>query len=253
MKLQLNSTIKKEKKEKDCLVGYEDITIYAKWNEKPKEEPAPSTSENVENVQVEEQQASTSEVVENINFEEPTPIEDQALPQEQTTEDIISNACEFKKPVEYGKYIDYGRATGKYYTSRYTNMIVTNPQTPIYSSTCGLVYYIKTYRSNYNYMSIEVPALVSEIFTISKLNGEYISIVYMEVTDVNVSLGQIITSDTLLGKTAILNKNTFIHSLPYMNIYIQKGKAEPYNNTVRNAIPPQSLLQLPYNEFWNGR
>ena len=52
---KIKELIKKEKKEKNCLVGYEDITLYAKWNEKPKEEVK------------EEQPTSTPEIVETTN------------------------------------------------------------------------------------------------------------------------------------------------------------------------------------------
>ena len=180
-------------------------------------------------------------------------IEEESTTQEQITEETIPNACDFKRPVKNGKYIDYGRETHDYRNSRYNYMIITNPKTPIYSSTCGMVYFIKTYTSHFNYINNEVPAKVNDIYTLSKMNDEWISIVYMEVMDVKVSLGQVISNETLLGNTAVKNKTIFIHNLPYMNIYIQEGKANPYRSTVENIINPQVFLQLPYNEFWDGR
>jgi len=228
--------------DKNCLIGYKDIELYAKWNELPKEE-----------VKIPNQ-----EISQNVQIVEPTITEEQSLPNEELNEDEIPNVCEFKRPVEHGKYVNYYFATANYshnyYNPKYNYFIVTDRLSPIYSVTCGEVYSIRTYTSNFNYgRDAKTPETVSDIYTLSYMDGEFISIIYMEVADIKVGLGDIINNETQLGRAAYMDYDVFLHRLPYINIYMQKGKASIFDSNGGSTIEPQSLISMPMNEFWNSR
>ncbi len=227
---------------KNCLIGYKDIELYAKWNELPKEE-----------VKIPNQ-----EISQNVQIVEPTITEEQSLPNEEINEEEIPNVCEFKRPVEHGKYVNYYFATANYshnyYNPKYNYFIVTDRLSPIYSVTCGEVYSIRTYTSNFNYgRDAKTPETVSDIYTLSYMDGEFISIIYMEVADIKVGLGDIINNETQLGRAAYMDYDVFLHRLPYINIYMQKGKASIFDSNGGSTIEPQSLISMPMNEFWNSR
>ena len=234
---------RKEIRKNNCLIGYEDITLYAKWIEKEQEQ----TEENSNDL--------NQEVAQIIQYDEPQAIEEQALSQDQITQETIPNVCEFKRPVDYGKFINYAIAThSNYYNPKYNFYIVTQSYKPIYSVTCGKVYFTKTYKSKFNYKyNYRDQEQVSDIYTLSNINGEWISIIYIEVAESNVKVNDIISNETVLGRAAHISKDIFVHRLPYINIYIQKGMADPYKSSGGETINPPSLISLPSNEYWEGR
>ena len=240
---KIKDLVKREKKEKECLIGYEDITLYAKWNEKIIEEQPEEIVTN-----------STQEVLADVQIEEPQESEEQSLPQEQIVEDTVPNICEFKRPVEYGKFINYTMATHKETIPKYNFYIVTNRMSPIYSVTCGKVYFVRTYMSKFNYKGdTTTPERVSDIYTLSYMDGQFISIVYIEVAEAKVKVNDVISNETMLGRATYMSKGIFVHRLPYINIYMQKGQADPYNSRGGDTINPASLISLPQTEFWNER
>ena len=239
---KIKELTKKEKKDNNCLIGYEDITVYAKWNEKPKQEEKEETS------------SAEEEIVDNVQIEETPALEEQKVPDEQITSESVPNVCEIKKPVEYGKYVNYAMATHSgNLNAKYNYYIVSKSRADIYSITCGEVYYIKSYTSKFNYINQEVPEKVYDIYTLFNKNGEFVSIVYLEVVEPNVHVGEIITSETKIGKMGVFSKSVFIHRLPFINIFIKKGKSEIYRTIEENVINPQQFMSLPSNEFWSER
>ena len=222
----------------NCLIRYKDIELYANWIELPKEE--------INN--------STQEVIQNVQVEEPPVTEEQSIPEEQIKEEEPPNTCEFKRPVEYGKYINYAMVTHRPTIPKYNNYIVTNRYATIYSITCGKVYNIRSYISNYNYAGpSEQKEKLNEIYTLSNIDGEFISIVYIDVAESNVQVGDIISNETVLGRASFMSKGVFIHSLPFINIYIQKGIAETNNKPNGEVINPNMFMSLTTEEFWENR
>ncbi|MBQ1551150.1 MAG: InlB B-repeat-containing protein [Bacilli bacterium] len=222
----------------NCLIGYKDIDLYAKWNELPKVE--------VNN--------SNQEISQNIQIVEPTMVEEQSLPEGEINEETVLNTCGFKKPVEHGKFVNYSMATHTSYNPKYNYFIVTDRQAPIYSVTCGKVYHTFKYKSKFNYKGDgQTPETVSGIYTLSYMDGKFISIIYMEVAESNVNVGDIITNETQLGRAAYMDLGVFVHRLPYINIYIQNGKADIFDSNGGSTIEPQLLIPMPMNEFWDSR
>ena len=75
----------------------------------------------------------------------------------------------------------------------------------------------------------------------------------MEVAESNVNVGDIITNETQLGRAAYMDLGVFVHRLPYINIYIQNGKADIFDSNGGSTIEPQLLIPMPMNEFWDSR
>lgn len=224
---------------KNCLIGYKDIELYAKWIELPKEKV----------------NDSKQEISQNIQIVEPTITDEQSLSETEMSEEAVPNVCEFKKPVQHGKFVNYALATHQYAVSPKRNyFIATDRLSPIYSVTCGRVYHIVTYMSKFNFKADgKTPEMVSDIYTLSYLNGNFISIIYMEVADEQVHVGDDITNETKLGRAAYMDIGVFVHRLPYINIYMQNGKADIYDYHGGSTIEPQSLISMPMNEFWDNR
>ena len=225
------------KKEKECTIGYEDITIYANWNKK---------EELKEESKVEETSTIIPEVLIDDDSQSST-VEESPEPStvEESPEPTFSKI--FRKPVEVGKLMREKEGSPMF-------VFVTKNSSPVYSITNGVVYKV------FSNTTSSAGEPVFNVLIMAKSDNITYFIEYLWVKTPKVSLNQIVTSDTVIGNVPIMAAQylPFI----YVNIY-------SCNNDERNCsdqelirtyyrklrlINPMTCMDIPStNEIWESR
>jgi len=211
-------------KEGNCIIGYQDISLYAKWNKK--EDPVP------EPVNKKEEPAP-------VVVEEPQTEAREELPTEPAATDVRV----LRRPTTVGM-MDYNIRNNDYY-------IKTKNYTPIYSMANGRVHKImkNVGLEKYNYNRP-----VYTVSTIVVINDKPYVINYRYLTSIQVEEGQDITSDTILGNLVSITTPEL-----YIEIYAFLDFESLYNNfhrTVNKSMKQEnafSYIDIPESREWDER
>ena len=216
-------------KDKDCITGYQDITLYAKWKKK-EEQP-------IQNREV----TNTNTQVNNNVTKNTTP-----------TNNELPLSSVLKRPTESGTY-DYTCRNYHNYCSVYTaNSIKTSYRNNVYSVANGRVVAVSP-----NGMSDYYNQSLYDIGIEIKYNDTFYMVEYFDIAEKQISLGQYVSSDTVIGKPK------YKSSIFYMNIYpVKCPDEEPecnldihniHDRHYKPMIQLSKFLNVRPTESWDSR
>ena len=175
------------KKEKGCVVGYEDITLYGNWNKKEEIVEQPTEEPSIDIPEVLEEDNQQSRVV------EPNP--------EPSSQKI------FRKPTTVGRLMRERAGSPRF-------LFTTELNATLYSISTGRVekiFYV-------NGITSVNGSSLADIYVVSRQDNTAYIIEYAWVESNSVSVGQNVTSDTIIGKVPTISKKY----LPYIYVNIYK-------------------------------
>ena len=213
-------------KDKDCITGYQDITLYAKWKKK---EEKPIQNKEVTN--------NNNQVNNNVTTNESQP----------TNEPTLKNVL--KRPTETGTFSYNCRNNCNVYTA---NLIKTSYRANIYPVADGRVVSVSGSGMS-NYYKQKLYDIGIQI----KYNDTFYVVEYFDIAEVQLSVGQTITSDTVIGKPKqdipIFYMNIYPVKCPdevpecSLNIYLIGDRKYKYRRNLSN------YLNVRNNESWETR
>ena len=218
-------------KDKDCITGYQDITLYAKW--KKKEE------QTIQNKEV--TNTNTNMQVNNNVTNNTTPINNE-----------VPLSSILKKPTDAGTY-NYNCNYNHNYCSVFeANSIRTSYRANIYSLANG-----KVVSSQQSGMSSYYNQPLYNIGIEINYNNNFYVIEYFDIAEIEVKEGQFVNSNTVIGKPKreqpIFHMNFYLvkcpDEIPECSLNIHNINDRKYK--ILKRLTP--ILGINPTESWNSR